>query len=140
MARSEAIIAELGGQIPSRALDTVRTAVLGHMGSAALLLRKLEQAEARFSASVALIDSIGGSDLAGLRQQLVASWVSARRQSGRSIQADALEDGSIPLHQQSALCGCGHPHLHDHHHDDQHGDERGGHHKHHDNCGCGHAH
>jgi tetratricopeptide (TPR) repeat protein len=139
MEQSERIIATLSGKIPSGALDTIRAAVLGNLGSSALLLASLDEAESRFSAGVALIDSIGGAELASLRKQLVEGWASALRQGGKSAEAEALQSGSIPL-PRAASCGCGHAHDHHHHHD--HGEHRGheadqhGH----EHCDCGHVH
>jgi tetratricopeptide (TPR) repeat protein len=138
MAQSEQIIATLTGSIPSNALETIHAAVLGNLARSALLLGRLEEAESRFSAGVALVDSIGGAELSGVRKQLVEGWASALRQSGKSTEAEALQSGSLPL-SHAALCGCGHGDAKHHHH--AHGDDHStADHNHHEHCGCGHAH
>jgi len=129
MAQAEAIIETLTGSIPSRALDTIRAAVLGHSGTAQALLGNLSVAETKFSASVALIDKLSSPDLASLKQQVIGAWAGALKRAGRTADADALLSGSLPGgHTHDAACGCGHDHAHDHHH---------AHHEHHENCGCG---
>jgi len=136
MGQCEAIIETLSGKIPSGALETIRTAVLGNLGSSALLRGRLDEAESRFSAAVALIDSIGGGDLANLRKQLVEGWASALRQGGKSAEAEGLQSGSLPL-AHATSCGCGHAHADgQHHHHDEHTADR----HHHEHCHCGHTH
>lgn len=114
MAECEKIIGELGGAIPSRALDTVRAAVLGNLGSALALLGKHGEAEEKFSASLGLIERLGGPDLEELKQQVRHRWASALRASGRAAEADALLAGSAPQpHAHHAAYECGHNHAHD---------------------------
>ena len=129
MAQAAAIIETLTGSIPSRALDTIRAAVLGHSGAAQAILGNLGVAEEKFSASAALIDKLSSPDLASLKQQVISAWAGALRRAGRTADADALLSGSLPgRHTHDAACGCGHDHAHGHHH---------AHHEHHENCRCG---
>jgi tetratricopeptide (TPR) repeat protein len=129
MLRAEAIIETLSGLIPSRALDTIRVAVLGNSGAALALLGKPADAETRFSESLALIDSLGGPDLAGLRKQILENRAATlKRAAGHdTVPSKTAADGHA-----HAACGCGHDHAHgnDHH---AHGD-------HHHPEGCARAH
>jgi hypothetical protein len=72
MLQCEAIIETLAPNIPSRALDTVRAAVLSHSGAALALLGKQNAAEEKFNASLALIERLDSPDLASLKQQVTA--------------------------------------------------------------------
>lgn len=86
----EIAIKALEGEIPARALDTVRAAVLDNHAAALMLLGQVEAAEARFAAGVELVDRLGGAQLGDLRQRMLGSWMEMLRAVGRDAEADAL--------------------------------------------------
>jgi tetratricopeptide (TPR) repeat protein len=116
MIQCEAIIESLGTSIPSRALDTVRAAVLSHSGAALALLGKQVEAEEKFNASLALIDRLDSPDLASLRQQVTALRADMLQKAGKAAQADSPAVSDEPPRDASAG-GHDHSHAHgDHHH------------------------
>jgi hypothetical protein len=120
----EALMAALDGEIPARALDAVRAAVLGHTGVAKAMLGEFEAAGAKLAESLALLDRLAVPELADLRRQVLSAWSNVLRRGGgdpsailaRAATADKAPDES---------CGCGHPHAHDHDHCTGHGHHHG---------------
>lgn len=141
----EAIMTALADEIPARALDTVRVAVIGNAGAALALAGKLAAAEAKFEAALGLIDRLAAPELDGLRGQLLQTWTGALRAKGRGADAEdvLVRFSAAAPHQHDAGCGCGHADPHHHH---AHGAHHHGHGHTHDHghpagCGCGpHAH
>jgi tetratricopeptide (TPR) repeat protein len=123
---AEAIMAALEGAIPSRAIETVRTAVQANSGVALAMLGKLDEAEATFATSLAAIDRLALPELSGLRAQVLDAWSGALKTAGREADAKAMlaAFGNPSRHTRDAACGCGHDHDHAHHHHDA-------------GCGCG---
>jgi len=117
MIRCEAIIESLGTSIPSRALDTVRAAVLSHSGAALALLGKPDAAEEKFAASLALIDRLDSPDLASLRQQVTALRADMLGKAGKTSEEAAPAAISDEPPRDASACGHDHSHAHgDHHH------------------------
>jgi tetratricopeptide (TPR) repeat protein len=67
----DTVMTALAGQIPDRALDTIRAAVLANHGEALTLLGEADPAEEKFTACLNLIERIGGENLEPLRQRVV---------------------------------------------------------------------
>jgi tetratricopeptide (TPR) repeat protein len=110
----------LDGEIPARALDTIRAAVLDNHAAALALLGEVEAAEAKFAAGVELIDRLGGPELSDLRQRMLGSWMEMLRAAGREAEANALLTGSSDqgdAHSESESGHDHHNHNHDHPHD-----------------------
>lgn len=113
MRECEALMTALEGQIPARALDTVRAAVLGNAGVAEAMLGTTRGAEAKLAESIAIIDRLNAPELADLRRQILNAWADILRRSGGD--ADALLARRAPAdHVHDENCGCGHAHHHDH--------------------------
>jgi tetratricopeptide (TPR) repeat protein len=115
MIQCGSIIESLGSAIPSRALDTVRAAVLSHSGAALALLGKHDGAEEKFKASLALIDQLDSPDLASLRQRVTALRADMLSKAGKATEAQPLiaVSGGQPRDASS-------DHDHDHAHSDHH--------------------
>lgn len=117
MIQCESIIERLGTSIPSRALDTVRAAVLSHSGAALALLGKEDAAEEKFAASLALIDRLDSPDLASLRQQVTALRADMLSKAGKTSEAAAPVAVSGKQPSDSGAGGHDHGHAHgDNHH------------------------
>lgn len=126
----EALISALDGNIPARALDAVRAAVLGHAGVAKAMLGETEAAEAKLAESIALIDKLAAPELADLRRQVLNAWGNVLRQGGGDASA-LFARAAHPDNAEGENCGCGNPHPHDH--------DTCGAHEHHDHHGHHHV-
>ena len=127
----EALVAGLVGEIPHRAIETLRAAVLANEGGALAALGQFVEAEKRFGSGLAIVASHNAPEMEDLRRQMVDGRLKALTALGRNLPSGDVT--MVPLHKHGAGCGCGHDH--DHGHGDGHHDH--GHHHHGDNCSCG---
>ncbi len=126
------LLAALDGEIPARALEAVRAAVLGHSGIAKAMLGEIDAAEAKLSESIAVLDGLAAPELADLRRQVVNAWSNVFRQGGGDPSA-LLARMAQASDAHADSCGCGNTHPHDH-------DQCGGHHHDHSHDHHGHDH
>ncbi len=138
MSRAEKVMAALDGALPSRAIETVRAAVLANAGAGLAALEQMDAAEMKFAASIAAIDTLANPELAGFRTQVLNGWAGALRSAGREADATAMLSAfSSPWRANPSLhvhdANCGHDHGQGHAHGHVHHD----HHEHDADCGCG---
>ena len=109
----ETLLAGLAGEIPQRAIETIRAAVLANEGAAFAMLGRYAEAEERFGRGLALVADHGAPELEDLRRQMVKGRLEALQALGGS--AASSKASTLHHREHEAACGCGHDHDHDHH-------------------------
>jgi tetratricopeptide (TPR) repeat protein len=136
-AECEALVGLLVGEVPHRAIETLRAAVLANEGAALVALGQYVEAERRFGSGLAILAAHTAPEMEDLRRQMVDGRLKALTALGRNLPSGDVT--MVPQNKHGAGCGCGHDHDHDqpHPHDHGHDHRHHGHHHHGDNCSCG---